>query len=113
MEQRPFTSLELIQQAEPCQPAEEETFTAGANLGGSASGPAHTSAGAPARDGPFSAPVFPTAWCWQEPRAGTAGQVVYTGIGRTSRGVGLASQSCTNIGQTNANNDWYQRVMLT
>ena len=32
MEQCPFTSLELIQQAEPCQPAEEKTCTASANF---------------------------------------------------------------------------------
>lgn len=67
MEQPPFTSLELIQQAEPCQPAEEEIFTAGANLGGSASGPAHSSVGAPARDGLFSAPVFPLPGAGRSP----------------------------------------------
>lgn len=42
---------------------------------------------------------FSCCWCWQEPRAGTAGWISYAGTCGVSSETGLASQSHANISQ--------------
>lgn len=67
VEQHPFTSLELFQQAEPYQSAKEKSWTANTNLGDSPPGPVQPGAGAPARDGWVSALVFPLPGAGRSP----------------------------------------------